>query len=87
MLDQVLQEFARVEANTRHDLAIFLILFSVIALDLFSIKSDEQRSKATAMWLSWGIPFVFIGFFILGPERDVRQKRTLMRTHNKRDSV
>lgn len=68
-MDEVLQEVSRLEADTRHDLAIFLILYLLVGLDLFSIKDEKQREKMTAAWVSWGVVFVLIGFFILAPAR------------------
>lgn len=73
----VIREFARLEANTRHDVAVFLILYSLVGLDLFSIKDEKQREKITTAWVSWGVAFVLIGFFILGPARDAEQTARL----------
>ncbi|WP_157071031.1 hypothetical protein [Alicyclobacillus acidiphilus] len=74
-LNEALREFQRIEANTRHDVAIFLILYSLIGLDIFSIKDEKQREKVTAAWVSWGVVFVLVGFFILAPERDAQAIR------------
>lgn len=70
---QDLQEIERLDANTRHDLAIFLILYALIGLNLFGIEDTLQREKMTVAWVSWGIIFLIIGFFILAPARDALQ--------------
>ncbi|MCY0874748.1 MAG: hypothetical protein OWT28_00460 [Firmicutes bacterium] len=56
--------------DARHGAAVFLILFALIGLDIMSIKDPKAQMAATAAWLPWGIVFILVGFFLVGPEQD-----------------
>ena len=65
----------KAEATARHSVAIFLIIYTLIDLDIRGRNTEEERRKATAMWLGWGIPFVLLAFFIITPEQEAIEKR------------
>lgn len=68
------QDSRREEHNVRHDVVVFLTLYSLIGLDVLSVKDKEQREKAKAAWVTWGIVATLIGSFVLAPARDAQQK-------------
>lgn len=41
----------KAEASARHSVVVFLIIFTLVDLDICGQKSEEERRKATAMWL------------------------------------
>lgn len=65
----------RAEASARHGVVVFLIIYTLIDLDIRARGSEEEQRKATAMWLGWGIPFVLLAFFIITPEQEALQER------------
>lgn len=64
----------KAEARARHSVAIFLIIYTLIDLDIGGRNTEEERRKATAMWLGWGIPFLLLAFFIITPEQERIEK-------------
>lgn len=67
--------FIRAEATARHGVVVFLIIYTLIDLDIRARGSEEEKRRATAMWLGWGIPFVLLAFFIITPEQEALQER------------
>lgn len=67
-------DYQAAEAANRHDAVIFLMLFAIIGLDLFAIEDEQQRQRATAVWLAWGLAFLLAGFFLIAPEQSALQR-------------
>ena len=58
------------ESGARHSVVVFLIIFTLVDIDISSEKDEAKRRKLTATWLAWGIPFLLLAFFIISPEQD-----------------
>lgn len=67
--NEALQDYLYAEASNRHAAAVFLILYALIGLDTMSIEDPKLREKMTVAWIAWGITFILLGFFIIGPEQ------------------
>jgi hypothetical protein len=70
-----MQAILKAEASARHSVAVFLIIFTLVDQDIRGLKTEQERRKATAMWLAWGIPFVLLAFFIITPEQESMEKQ------------
>lgn len=66
------RQWQQKEQSARHGVAIFLTLFSLIALDTV-FTEDKDREKRSRMWTAWGITFVLLAFFIITPEQEALQ--------------
>ena len=58
------------ESGARHSVVVFLIIFTLVDMDIMAVKDESQRMKLTATWLAWGIPFLLLAFFFISPEQD-----------------
>ncbi|QQE76807.1 hypothetical protein [Alicyclobacillus sp. SO9] len=70
------------EEEARHGVAVFLIIYSLVGIDIQSKKTEEEKRKTTALWLAWGIPFLLLAFFIITPEQQTireSQQNTMLR--------
>lgn len=65
----------KAEVSARHSVVVFLIIFTLVDLDIRGRNSEEERRKTTAMWLGWGIPFLLLAFFIITPEQEALEKK------------
>jgi hypothetical protein len=70
-----IQAILKAEASARHSVAVFLIIFTLVDQDIRGLKTEQERRKATAMWLAWGIPFLLLAFFIITPEQESMEKK------------
>lgn len=70
-----LKDWRNAEASNRHSAAIFLIIYSLVGMDIMSVQDEKQRQKITAKWVAWGVVFTLIGFFIISPEQEAIQKK------------
>ncbi|MCF8563519.1 hypothetical protein LLE49_02050 [Alicyclobacillus tolerans] len=70
---QAMKAWKRAESSARHGVVVFLIIYSLIGIDIMSYKTEEERRKVTATWLGWGIPFLLLAFFIITPEQEAIQ--------------
>lgn len=61
--------------DARHGAAVFLTLFALAGLDIMAMKEPAAAAKATQAWVAWGTVFILLGFFVIGPEQDVRMAR------------
>lgn len=62
----------------------FLIIYSLVGLDLFSINDEKKPEKATVGWVVWGIAFVLLANFFIGPEQEqIQVKRRYARLTNR----
>lgn len=81
---RIWREWQKKEASVRHSLAIFLIIYSLVGLDLFSINDEKKPEKATVGWVVWGIAFVLLANFFIGPEQEqIQVKRRYARLTNR----
>lgn len=56
--------------SLNRSLFTFLILLTLENLHIMSFSSAKERQLATQRWLTWGITFLLIAFFILAPEQE-----------------
>ncbi len=67
---KALREWRRGEETARHGLFTFLLIFSLVNLDIMAQKSREEQERATQTWVGWGLTFVLLAFFIITPEQE-----------------
>ncbi|MCL6548756.1 MAG: hypothetical protein K6T30_07580 [Alicyclobacillus sp.] len=63
----------RAEESARHGLFVFLLLLTLVNLDIMARHSREEQERATQTWLAWGVVFVLLAFFIITPEQEQLQ--------------
>ncbi|QSO48045.1 hypothetical protein [Alicyclobacillus mengziensis] len=69
------KQWQKAEASARHGLFTFLILFTLVNLDIMARKTKKEQEKATQTWVAWGVTFVLLAFFIITPEQELLQSR------------
>ena len=70
-----LKEWQKAEEAARHSLFVFLILLTLVNLDIMARKSKREQERATQTWVAWGVTFVLLAFFIISPEQELLQSR------------
>ncbi|MDP9729469.1 hypothetical protein ACOJUR_02250 [Alicyclobacillus tolerans] len=68
-----LTAFAQAESNSRHGAFIFLLLYTLIGIDIMAKKTPQEQMQALKVWLPWGITFLLLAFFIIAPEQEATQ--------------
>ena len=69
------KQWQKAEESARHGLFTFLILFTLVNLDIMARKTRKEQEKATQTWVAWGVTFVLLAFFIITPEQEFLQSR------------
>lgn len=73
MSNQTLREWQKAEENARHSLFVFLIILTLVNLDIMARKTKKEQERATQTWVAWGVIFVLLAFFIIAPEQELIQ--------------
>lgn len=73
MTEKALRQWQKAEESARHGLFVFLILFTLVGIDIMSKKTQAEQQQATQTWVAWGVTFVLLAFFIITPEQELIQ--------------
>ncbi len=73
MNDKVLQAAIRGEESARHGLFTFLLVLTLVNLDIMARKTKKEQERATQTWVAWGVIFVLLAFFFITPEQELIQ--------------
>ncbi|WDL97865.1 hypothetical protein [Alicyclobacillus sp. ALC3] len=63
------------EESARHGLFTFLLLLTLVNLDIMARKTKREQQQATQTWVAWGVIFVLLAFFVITPEQELMQSR------------
>lgn len=80
MSEQAFSKWQKAEENTRHSLFVFLLLLTLVNLDIMARKTKREQERATQAWVGWGVVFVLLAFFIITPEQELLQASTARRS-------
>lgn len=70
-----MKKWVQAEESARHGLFTFLLLLTLVNLDIMARKTRREQEQATQAWVAWGVIFVLLAFFIITPEQELLQSR------------
>lgn len=68
-------KWMKAEKSARHSLFVFLLIFTLVELDITARKSRQAEEQASRTWITWGVTFVLLAFFIISPEKELVESR------------
>lgn len=71
--NEALLKWEKGEEAARHGLFVFLLFLTLSNLDVMSQKTMQEKELATKTWVSWGVIFILLAFFIITPEQELLQ--------------
>lgn len=58
LTEQALRKWEKAEESARHGLFVFLLLFTLVGMDIMSKKTRVEQQQTTQTWVAWGVTFV-----------------------------
>lgn len=72
---ELLRKWQKGEESARHSLFVFLLILTLVNLDIMARKTEAEKQRATQTWVAWGVTFVLLAFFIITPEQELLQSQ------------